>query len=108
MAGTAEQEALGILADTVQVKLGRANIVAREVRRAYETGKSVDLFTAKAAFNALPGWQRREIDGAARERAHLVIQQRRSTARDWAGLAGARGRGDVVFPRFSKKQKEIR
>lgn len=99
-----QQEALGILADTVQVKLGRANIVAREVRRAYETGKSVDLFTAKAAFNALPGWQRREIDGAAQERATLVVQQRRSTSRDWAKMVGARRKGgEVVFPPFSKR-----
>ena len=105
MADAVQQEALGILADTVQVKLGRANIVAREVRRAYETGKSVDLFTAKAAFNALPGWQRREIDGAARERALLVVQQRRSTSRDWRSLGGGRRQGDVIFPAFSKRVK---
>ena len=35
-----DRQALGILAETVSVTLGMSNIVTREVRRAYESGRT--------------------------------------------------------------------
>lgn len=92
-----DQHALEILADTVSVTLGRSNIVTREVRRAYESGRPVDFFTAKAAFNALPGWQRQQIGDAAQERAWTTRRvASRPTGRDWRDL-GDRDK-TILFP----------
>ncbi|GAB4173002.1 MAG: hypothetical protein OHK0024_09560 [Thalassobaculales bacterium] len=110
-----ERRALGILSDTVNQQLGQANLVAREVRRAYQTGKAVDMFTARAAFNALPGWQRRQIDEAAQERAAVTartqrqVAQARDTARDWRQMESrAENRENtVVFPRLGRFARQL-
>lgn len=93
-----KRQALGILAETVSVTLGMSNIVTREVRRAYESGRTVDLFTAKAAFNALPGWQRQQIGDAAEERAWQFLRIARASQRDWRDLADREK--TIIFPRL--------
>lgn len=93
-----DRQALGILAETVSVTLGMSNIVTREVRRAYESGRTVDLFTAKAAFNALPGWQRQQIGDAAEERAWHFQRIARASQRDWRELADREK--TIIFPRL--------
>ncbi|MFN3460489.1 MAG: hypothetical protein ACK4ZN_05710 [Oceanibaculum sp.] len=93
-----DRQALGILAETVSVTLGMSNIVTREVRRAYESGRTVDLFTAKAAFNALPGWQRQQIGDAAEERAWHFQRIARASQRDWRELADRDK--TIIFPRL--------
>ncbi|KZD03350.1 hypothetical protein [Oceanibaculum pacificum] len=93
---TQERRALEILVDTVSVTLGRSNIVTREVRRAFESGRPVDFFTAKAAFNALPSWQRQQIGDAAAERAWTVRRLFRATSRDWRDI-GDRDK-TILFP----------
>lgn len=93
-----DRQALGILAETVSVTLGMSNIVTREVRRAYESGRTVDLFTAKAAFNALPGWQRQQIGDAAEERAWQFVRVARASQRDWRDLADREK--TIIFPRL--------
>ncbi|EKE76828.1 hypothetical protein [Oceanibaculum indicum] len=93
-----DRQALGILAETVSVTLGMSNIVTREVRRAYESGRTVDLFTAKAAFNALPGWQRQQIGDAAEERAWHFQRVARASHRDWRELADREK--TIIFPRL--------
>lgn len=93
-----DRQALGILAETVSVTLGMSNIVTREVRRAYESGRTVDLFTAKAAFNALPGWQRQQIGDAAEERAWQFLRVARASQRDWRDLADREK--TIIFPRL--------
>jgi len=93
-----DRQALGILAETVSVTLGMSNIVTREVRRAYESGRTVDLFTAKAAFNALPGWQRQQIGDAAGERAWQFVRVARASQRDWRDLADREK--TIIFPRL--------
>ena len=60
-----DRQALGLLSETVTAELGPASVVAREVNRAYRSGRTADLRTASAAFDALPAWQRSRI-GAAR------------------------------------------
>ena len=81
------KRALGVLSETVTAELGPASIVAREVDRAYRSGREADLRTASAAFNALPGWQRTRIDSDAGRRAkRLKSQLLRGTARDWREL----------------------
>ena len=93
-----DRQALGILAETVSVTLGMSNIVTREVRRAYESGRTVDLFTAKAAFNALPGWQRQQIGDAVEERAWQFLRVARASQRDWRDLADREK--TILFPRL--------
>ena len=93
-----DRQALGILAETVSVTLGMSNIVTREGRRAYESGRTVDLFTAKAAFNALPGWQRQQIGDAVEERAWQFVRIARASQRDWRDLADREK--TIIFPRL--------
>jgi hypothetical protein len=92
---TADRQALGILSDTVSEELGPTSKVAKEVRRAYTSGRQIDRFMARAAFDSLPGWQRSSIGTKANARAHHAVdggdEQRApgSTERDWRDL-GAR------------------
>ena len=82
-----EQRALGVLSETVNSELGPASIVAREVVRAYKSGRKSDLRTASAAFDALPGWQHARIGGDATRRAkRLRARLLKGTARDWREL----------------------
>lgn len=113
---TADRRALGILSDTVAERLGPSDKVTREIRRAYTSGKQIDRFMARAAFDALPGWQRADIGEAATRMAREIVQKvlREAlvgTARDWrdleksgqAGKSAERRRdGDIIPapPRF--------
>jgi hypothetical protein len=100
-----EKQALGILSDSVAQTLGPTHLVSRELRRAHHTLKKVDLFTARVAFNALPGWQRQQISGDAEDKAKAQIEDRVSegrkaperkedrlqgTGRDWQNMAPRR------------------
>lgn len=107
-----ERRALGVLSETVSAELGAGSIVAREVNRAYRSGRRADLRTASAAFNALPSWQRSSIGDdatrlARRVQAKLKGAPRslareggretvRDTGRDWKDLADGPDR--VVIP----------
>ena len=64
-----ERRALGILSEAAGERLGPADPVARELRRAYDSGGAADRDRAIGAFDALPGWRRGEIGRAASERA---------------------------------------
>lgn len=88
---TTDRRALGILSDTVAEKLGPSDKVTREIRRAYTSGKQIDRFMARAAFDALPGWQRGDIGSAAEQLAHAIIRealdgQPFGTERDWRDM----------------------
>lgn len=103
-----DRRALGVLSETVNAELGAGSIVAREVNRAYRSGRSADLRTASAAFDALPSWQRSSIgDDASRRARRLrakpteprrtpVRETVRDSARDWQDLREAQDR--VVIP----------
>ncbi|SDF76046.1 MULTISPECIES: hypothetical protein [Thalassobaculum] len=103
-----DRRALGVLSETVNAELGAGSIVAREVNRAYRSGRSADLRTASAAFDALPSWQRSSIGDDASRRARRmrakpaeprrtpVRESARDSARDWQDLREAQDR--VVIP----------
>ncbi|MDF1792371.1 MAG: hypothetical protein P1U88_10705 [Thalassobaculaceae bacterium] len=103
-----DRRALGVLSETVSAELGAGSIVAREVNRAFRSGRSADLRTASAAFDALPSWQRSSIgDDASRRARRLrakpaeprrtpVREIDRDTARDWRDLRDGQDR--VVIP----------
>ncbi len=103
-----DRRALGVLSETVNAELGAGSIVAREVNRAYRSGRSADLRTASAAFDALPSWQRSSIGDDANRRARRMrakpVEPRRTpvretvrdSARDWQDLREAQER--VVIP----------
>jgi len=92
-----DQRALGVLSETVNNELGPASIVAREVVRAYRSGRKADLRTASAAFDALPGWQRARIgDDATRRAKRLRARLLKGTARDWRELE--KGGERIVIP----------
>ena len=103
-----DRRALGVLSETVNAELGAGSIVAREVNRAYRSGRSADLRTASAAFDALPSWQRSSIGDDASRRARRLrakpVEPRRTpvretvrdSARDWQDLREAQDR--VVIP----------
>ncbi|WPZ35643.1 hypothetical protein T8K17_05745 [Thalassobaculum sp. OXR-137] len=103
-----DRRALGVLSETVNAELGAGSIVAREVNRAYRSGRSADLRTASAAFDALPSWQRSSIGDDATRRARRmrakpaeprrtpVRETVRDSARDWQDLREAQER--VVIP----------
>lgn len=102
------RRALGVLSETVNAELGAGSIVAREVSRAYRSGRKADLRTASAAFDALPTWQRSSIGDDATRRARRMrattVEPRRTpvqetvrdTARDWHDLR--EGQERVVIP----------
>ena len=82
-----DRRALGILSDTVNEQLGPSDVVSREVRRAYTSGKDIDWDRAGSVFNDLPGWQRNMIGFAANDRARDVVRLRLgATGRDWRDL----------------------
>jgi len=82
-----DRRALGILSDTVSEQLGPTDVVSKEVRRAYTSGKVIDRDRAGSVFNSLPGWQRNMIGYAANDRAKDVVRLRLgSTGRDWRDL----------------------
>lgn len=103
---TTDRRALGILSDTVAEKLGPSDKVTREIRRAYTSGKQIDRFMARAAFDALPGWQRSDIGSAAEYLAQAIVREALEgapfeTERDWRDMdqprrqvRGARRQGD--------------
>ena len=115
-----DRRALGVLSETVSAELGAGSIVAREVNRAFRSGRSSDLRTATAAFDALPSWQRSSIGDDATRRARRlrskpavvtpatakqpgiepqrapVRESVRDSARDWQDLREAQER--VVIP----------
>ena len=111
-----DRRALGVLSETVGEELGSGSIVAREVNRAYRSGRRADLRTASAAFDALPAWQRTTIGNDAVHKAHRIHAQAevkrraetraglRDTARDWRDLDQTRAqnktqdRDRVVIP----------
>ncbi|WP_028467562.1 hypothetical protein [Nisaea denitrificans] len=87
-----DRKALGILSDTISEKLGPSDKVTREIRRAYTSGKQIDRFMARAAFDALPDWQRSDIGSAAENLAHAIIREELGevapfgTERDWRDM----------------------
>ena len=87
-----DRKALRILSDAVSDKLGPSDTVTREIRRAHTSGKQIDRFMARAAFDALPGPRRREIGSAAENLAHVAIREDIrglppfSTERDWRDM----------------------
>ena len=86
-----DRRALGILSDTVSEQLGPTDLVSKDIRRAYTSGKLTDRNRAGTAFNLLPGWQRNMIGFAANDRAHDVVRLRMgSTDRDWRDLEFSR------------------
>lgn len=92
---TTDRRALGILSDTVAEKLGPSDKVTREIRRAYTSGKQIDRFMARAAFDALPGWQRGDIGSAAEHIAHAIVREALEgrpfeTERDWRDMDAPR------------------
>jgi hypothetical protein len=98
--------ALGILSEAISAQLGASSKVTKEVRRAYVSGKEIDRFTARAAFDALPGWQRGLIDQVASEKAYSSIDpglhdtaREWDTARDWRDLPAASGSQRSTAPR---------
>lgn len=94
-----DRQALGLLSETVTAELGPASVVAREVNRAYRSGRHADLRTASAAFDALPGWQRDRIGGdAARRARRLKARLLQGTARDWRELQGGDERITIPTP----------
>ena len=94
-----DRQALGLLSETVTAELGPASVVAREVNRAYKSGRQADLRTASAAFDALPGWQRDRIGGdAARRARRLKARLLQGTARDWRELPGGDERITIPTP----------
>lgn len=94
-----ERQALGLLSETVTAELGPASVVAREVNRAYRSGRQADLRTASAAFDALPGWQRNRIGGdAARRAKRLKARLLQGTARDWRDLPAGDERITIPSP----------
>lgn len=96
---TRDRQALGLLSETVTAELGPASVVAREVNRAYRSGRQADLRTASAAFDALPGWQRNRIGGDAAKRARrLKARLLQGTARDWRDLSVGEERITIPAP----------
>ena len=94
-----DRQALGLLSETVTAELGPASVVAREVNRAFRSGRQADLRTASAAFDALPAWQRDRIGGDATRRAkRLKARLLQGTARDWRDLPGGEERITIPAP----------
>lgn len=94
-----DRQALGLLSETVTAELGPASVVAREVNRAYRSGRTADLRTASAAFDALPAWQRMRIGGDATKRARRAkARLPQSTERDWRDLPGGDDRINIPSP----------
>ena len=79
-----DRAALEILSQVMDEKLGSSNLVAREVSRAFNSGKSADLSRAGLLFESLPRWQKIEVYEDATYRAHeLIGSQEISSARRW-------------------------
>ena len=79
-----DRAALEILSQVMDEKLGSSNLVAREVSRAFNSGKSADLSRAGLLFESLPRWQKIEVYEDATYRAHESISSKEiSSARRW-------------------------
>ena len=79
-----DRAALEILSKVMDEQLGSSNLVAREVTRAFDTGKLADLSRAGLLFESLPRWQKIEVYEGATYRAHESIASKaRSSARKW-------------------------
>ena len=79
-----DRAALEILSQVMDEKLGSSNLVAREVTRAFDTGKLADLSRASLLFESLPRWQKIEVYEGATYRAHeSITSKERSSARKW-------------------------
>ena len=80
-----DRAALEILSQVMDEKLGSSNLVAREVTRAFNTGKSADLSRAGLLFESLPRWQKIEVHAGATYLAHeSIVSNERSSARKWS------------------------
>lgn len=82
-----DRRALGILSETLNAELGVRTLVSREVRRAFVSGRSVDMFSASKVFNNLPGKERRRIGNVANDRAFRIVRSGiKNTERDWKDI----------------------
>jgi hypothetical protein len=98
---SADRRALGILSDTVAAELGASNKVSKEIRRAYTSGRQIDRFMARAAFDALPGDERSKISRKAIVQAQQTAEPDfMATARDWRDMEPP-GRKARATPRRS-------
>ena len=80
-----DRAALEILSQVMDEKLGSSNLVAREVTRAFKTGKLADLSRAGLLFESLPRWQKIEVHAGATYLAHeSIASNERSSARKWS------------------------
>ena len=79
-----DRAALEILSQVMDEKLGSSNLVAREVTRAFNTGKLADLSRAGLLFESLPPWQKIEVyEGATYRANESIASKARSSARKW-------------------------
>ena len=79
-----DRAALEILSQVMDEKLGPSNLVAREVSRAFNSGKLADLSRAGLLFESLPRWQKLEVYEDATYRAHASVGSHEiSSARRW-------------------------
>ncbi|MEP2181985.1 hypothetical protein, partial [Roseibium sp.] len=66
------------------------------------SGKQIDRFMARAAFDALPDWQRSDIGSAAEHLAHAIIREELGegapfgTERDWRDMDSPQRRARPV------------
>lgn len=102
-----DRAALEILSQVMDEKLGSSNLVAREVSRAFSTGKLADLSRAGLLFESLPRWQKIEVYEGATYLAHESIGSKEiSSARRWpisdrANANGSKNRGlQTPLPKF--------
>ena len=79
-----DRAALEILSQVMDEKLGSSNLVAREVSRAFNSGKSADLSRAGLLFESLPRGKKIEVYEGAKYLAYESIgSKERSSARRW-------------------------
>ncbi len=82
-----DRKALGILSETVTAEFGPGATVSKEIRRAFTSGREIDRFTARAAFDALQGAERGRIANKANRlaTAYVQTQQPPKTEKPWKG-----------------------
>ena len=90
-----DRKALGILSETVTAEFGPGATVSREIRRAFTSGREIDRFTARAAFDALPAPDRGRIASKANRLANAYAQSQEApkTERPWMGPRGVNVKG---------------
>tara|TARA_B100000459_G_scaffold142121_1_gene102523 strand:+ start:242 stop:580 length:339 start_codon:yes stop_codon:yes gene_type:complete len=102
-----DRAALEILSQVMDEKLGSSNLVAREVSRAFNTGKLADLSRAGLLFESLPRWQKIEVyEGATYLANESKGSKEVSSARRWpisdrANADGSKNRDlQTPLPKF--------